>query len=137
MAVWPGPRQALRQRYTQPHWLPLRPLLCGNRHHQGDRGQRQNLPPCLHNQEPRKPDGNVTNQICAFIEKLYQKKLLTSSPQVSWVRHGDTHLLTTGMYRYTPDKRFSSLHKPSSENWVLELRDSKPSDKGKTIYICS
>ena len=49
------------------------------------------------------------------------------------MRHGDTHLLTTGMYRYTPDTRFSSLHKPSSENWVLELRDTRPSDKGETI----
>jgi len=53
---------------------------------------------------------------------------------VSWIRHHDTHLLTTGMYRYTPDNRFSSLHKPSSENWVLELRDTKMADEG--IYEC-
>lgn len=53
---------------------------------------------------------------------------------VSWVRHEDTHLLTTGMYRYTPDTRFSSLHKPSSEHWVLELRDTQMSDQGD--YEC-
>lgn len=53
---------------------------------------------------------------------------------VSWIRHHDTHPLTTGMYRYTPDDRFSSLHKPSSENWVLELRDTKMADEG--IYEC-
>jgi len=53
---------------------------------------------------------------------------------VSWIRHHDTHPLTTGMYRYTPDDRFSSLHKPSSENWVLELRDTKMVDEG--IYEC-
>ena len=33
-------------------------------------------------------------------------------------------------YRYTPDTRFSSLHKPSSEHWVLELRDTQLSDQG-------
>ena len=32
--------------------------------------------------------------------------------------------------RYTPDTRFSSLHKPSSEHWVLELRDTQMSDQG-------
>jgi len=53
---------------------------------------------------------------------------------VSWIRHHDTHPLTTGMYRYTPDDRFSSLHKPSSENWVLELRDTKMADEG--VYEC-
>ena len=51
--------------------------------------------------------------------------------QVSWIRHGDTHLLTTGMYRYTPDIRFSSLHKPSSENWVLEIRNTNTEDEGE------
>jgi len=53
---------------------------------------------------------------------------------VSWIRHGDTHLLTTGMFRYTPDLRFSSLHKPSSENWVLELRNTSREDQG--VYEC-
>ena len=50
--------------------------------------------------------------------------------QVSWIRHADTHLLTTGMYRYTPDLRFAALHKPSSENWVLELRNTSREDQG-------
>jgi len=53
---------------------------------------------------------------------------------VSWVRHSDSHPLTIGGYTYTPDSRFTSVHKPSSENWVLEIRDTKPSDKG--IYEC-
>ena len=26
--------------------------------------------------------------------------------QVSWIRHRDTHLLTAGMFRYTPDTRY-------------------------------
>jgi len=53
---------------------------------------------------------------------------------VSWIRHDDTHLLTTGMYRYTPDQRFSSLHKPSSEHWVLEIRNTEDQDQG--VYEC-
>jgi len=53
---------------------------------------------------------------------------------VSWFRHHDTHLLTSGMYRYTPDDRFSTLHKPSSENWVLEIRNTLEEDEG--VYEC-
>lgn len=70
--------------------------------------------------------GKVSNLACSI------KNL--GNQTVSWVRHGDTHLLTTGMYRYTPDSRFSSLHKPSSEHWVLELRDTQLSDQGD--YEC-
>ena len=55
--------------------------------------------------------------------------------EVSWIRHADTHLLTTGMYRYTPDLRFSALHKPSSENWVLELRNTSREDQGPTLIL--
>ena len=36
-------------------------------------------------------------------------------------------------FRYTPDTRFSSLHKPSSEHWVLELRDTQLSDQGPSL----
>ncbi|XP_023338060.1 lachesin [Eurytemora carolleeae] len=57
-----------------------------------------------------------------------------SNYTVSWVRHSDTHLLATGGYTYTPDTRFTSVHKPSSENWVLEIRDTNTSDAG--IYEC-
>merc|ERR1719153_491283 len=38
------------------------------------------------------------------------------------------------MYRYTRDNRFSALHEPNSENWILELRDTKMTDEG--IYEC-
>jgi hypothetical protein len=31
--------------------------------------------------------------------------------------------------------RFTSVHKPSSENWVLEIRDTKISDEGGFINI--
>ena len=76
--------------------------------------------------------GNLT-----VFEATQRIILIISYFQVSWIRHHDTHLLTTGMYRYTPDNRFSSLHKPSSENWVLELRDTKMADEGCTALIGS
>ena len=41
----------------------------------------------------------------------------------------------TGMYRYTPDDRFSTLHKPSSENWVLEIRNTLEEDEGKSEVV--
>ena len=50
--------------------------------------------------------------------------------QVSWVRHRDTHPLTVGLFTYTPDPRFSAIHRSSSEDWVLEIRDTKLSDEG-------
>ena len=54
--------------------------------------------------------------------------------QVSWVRHRDTHLLTLGMYKYTPEDRFSAIHKSSSEDWVLEIRGTTLADEG--VYEC-
>ena len=39
------------------------------------------------------------------------------------------------MYRYTPDDRFSALHKPSSENWVLEIRNTLEEDEGKSEVV--
>jgi len=53
---------------------------------------------------------------------------------VSWLRHVDTHLLTTGLYTYTQDPRFSAIHRSNSEDWVLEIRETIPSDKG--LYEC-
>jgi hypothetical protein len=36
-------------------------------------------------------------------------------PQVSWLRHDDTHLLTIGRLTYTSDLRFKAIHKLYSE----------------------
>ena len=92
----------------------------------GVRGKTSNLACSIKNL------GNLT-----VFEATQRIILIISYFQVSWIRHHDTHLLTTGMYRYTPDNRFSSLHKPSSENWVLELRDTKMSDEGCRTLIGS
>lgn len=57
-----------------------------------------------------------------------------SNYTVSWVRHRDTHLLTIGGYTFSKDSRFSSVHKPSSENWVLEITNTHLNDAG--VYEC-
>jgi len=53
---------------------------------------------------------------------------------VSWLRHVDTHLLTTGLYTYTQDRRLTAIHRENSEDWVLEIRDTSLDDQG--IYEC-
>ena len=53
--------------------------------------------------------------------------------QVSWLRHVDTHLLTTGLYTYTQDRRFTAIHRENSEDWVLEIRDTSIHDQGKNL----
>jgi hypothetical protein len=40
---------------------------------------------------------------------------------VSWIRHGDTLLLTVGRYTYTPDTRFSAVHPVLTAEWQLRI----------------
>jgi len=53
---------------------------------------------------------------------------------VSWVRLRDIHLITVGTYTYTSDLRFRPLHKPSSDDWILEITDTRDWDQGD--YEC-
>ena len=39
-----------------------------------------------------------------------------------------------GRYTYTTDQRFESFHLRGSQDWILTLRDPRPSDAG--IYGC-
>ncbi len=57
--------------------------------------------------------------------------------QVSWLRKQDTHLLTVGLFTYTQLSRFSAIHRSNSENWVLEVRDTQPTDQGIPNYFYS
>ncbi|ODM97540.1 Fibroblast growth factor receptor 1, partial [Orchesella cincta] len=41
---------------------------------------------------------------------------------ISWVRHRDIHLLTVGRDTYTSDQRFQAVHKPHSDEWMLQIR---------------
>lgn len=53
---------------------------------------------------------------------------------VSWVRQKDLHILTVGKYTYTTDQRFTSIHMDNSDDWTLEIRDTRKKDSG--VYEC-
>ncbi|XP_076169759.1 neurotrimin isoform X1 [Ptiloglossa arizonensis] len=53
---------------------------------------------------------------------------------VSWVRHRDIHLLTTGVETYTSDQRFVASHFPRTEDWTLQVRYPQRRDSG--TYEC-
>ena len=43
--------------------------------------------------------------------------------------------MTVGLFTFTLLDRFSAIHRSNSEDWVLEIRDTKVSDQGKIKYI--
>ncbi|EDV90919.1 GH23959 [Drosophila grimshawi] len=53
---------------------------------------------------------------------------------VSWMRKRDLHILTTNIYTYTGDQRFSVIHTPISEDWDLKIDYAQARDSG--IYEC-
>ncbi|XP_053967720.1 zwei Ig domain protein zig-8-like [Anastrepha obliqua] len=53
---------------------------------------------------------------------------------VSWMRKRDLHILTTNIYTYTGDQRFSVLHPPGSDYWDLKIEYAQQRDSG--IYEC-
>lgn len=62
---------------------------------------------------------------------------LSSSPphvQVSWMRKRDLHILTSNIYTYTGDQRFSVIHPPDSDDWDLKIEYAQQKDSG--IYEC-
>ena len=62
--------------------------------------------------------------ICTFFKSF----------QISWIRYKDTSLLTVGRYTYTTDLRFEAFHSPHTDDWVVRLKNPRPSDSG--IYGC-
>ena len=54
---------------------------------------------------------------------------------MSWLRHGDTHLLTVGLFTFTLLDRFSAIHRSNSEDWVLEIRNTQHSDQGRNNKV--
>lgn len=62
------------------------------------------------------------------------KGVVFFSPQVSWIRHRDIHLLTVGRYTYTSDQRFEAVHSPHAEDWMLRIKYPQRKDSG--IYEC-
>ena len=50
------------------------------------------------------------------------------------MRKQDLHVLTTNIYTYTGDQRFSVIHTPGSDNWDLKIAYVQKRDRG--IYEC-
>lgn len=54
--------------------------------------------------------------------------------QVSWMRKRDLHILTSNIYTYTGDQRFSVMHGMDSDDWDLRIEYAQQRDSG--IYEC-
>lgn len=50
------------------------------------------------------------------------------------MRKRDLHILTSSIYTYTGDARFSVIHPEASDDWDLEIEYVQPRDAG--IYEC-
>lgn len=50
------------------------------------------------------------------------------------MRKRDLHILTSNIYTYTGDQRFSVIHPPDSEDFDLKIEYVQPRDIG--TYIC-
>jgi hypothetical protein len=51
--------------------------------------------------------------------------------QVSWIRHRDLHILTSGPHTYTSDARVEVVHPPNSDLWTLRIVSARASDRGR------
>ncbi|RZC38586.1 lachesin-like, partial [Asbolus verrucosus] len=54
--------------------------------------------------------------------------------QVSWIRSRDLHILTSGPFKYSGDKRFEPVASPAGDFWGLRIRGVQLSDTGQ--YEC-
>ncbi|XP_042243009.1 neurotrimin-like isoform X1 [Homarus americanus] len=81
---------------------------------------------------------NVTVQLgaTAFLPCKYRHLAdhQVSDDQVSWFRRRDWHILTTGIFTYTNDERFTVLHPEESDDWTLQVKYTTRRDNG--TYEC-
>jgi len=70
--------------------------------------------------------GVTTNLVCR-VRRL-------GNHTISWIRYKDTSLLTVGRYTYTTDLRFEAFHSHHTDDWIVRLKNPKPSDSG--VYGC-
>ncbi|XP_069994709.1 limbic system-associated membrane protein isoform X1 [Penaeus vannamei] len=54
--------------------------------------------------------------------------------QISWIRRRDWHVLTSGVFTYTNDERFSITHRDGADDWTLSIRYLQARDNG--TYEC-
>lgn len=80
---------------------------------------------------------NVTVQLggSAFLHcRVRNMGERTVSPEVTWVRRRDWHILTSGISTYTNDERFQVLHPEGSDDWTLQIKYVQRRDNG--TYEC-
>ncbi|CAL8069202.1 unnamed protein product [Orchesella dallaii] len=54
--------------------------------------------------------------------------------QVSWIRKRDLHVLTSTVFTFSSDARFSVIHPENSDDWTLEIKFVQKRDAG--VYEC-
>ncbi|XP_045104153.1 zwei Ig domain protein zig-8-like isoform X1 [Portunus trituberculatus] len=54
--------------------------------------------------------------------------------QISWIRRRDWHVLTSGVFTYTNDERFSITHRDGADDWTLSIKYLQERDNG--TYEC-
>ncbi|XP_045603355.1 uncharacterized protein [Procambarus clarkii] len=70
--------------------------------------------------------GKTAELACRVLDKAEKK--------VSWIRHGDLHILTVDEYKYSSDKRVSVRLEEERKEWVLIIDNVKEEDSG--MYEC-
>ncbi|XP_033333310.1 zwei Ig domain protein zig-8 [Megalopta genalis] len=76
---------------------------------------------------------NVTGLVGETVQLVCKVKNL-GNRTVAWVRHRDIHLLTAGVFTYTSDQRFTAVHVPHTEDWILRISFAQKKDTG--TYEC-
>ncbi|XP_039291781.1 fibroblast growth factor receptor-like 1 isoform X2 [Nilaparvata lugens] len=79
------------------------------------------------------PAGNVSCIVGQTVTLLCRVRHV-GDRTVSWMRKRDLHILTSNIFTYTGDGRFSVLHPESSDDWNLRIEYVQPRDAG--IYEC-
>ncbi|ODN05220.1 Neural cell adhesion molecule L1 [Orchesella cincta] len=57
-----------------------------------------------------------------------------SCVKVSWIRKRDLHVLTSTVFTFSSDARFSVIHPENSDDWTLEIKFVQKRDAG--VYEC-
>ncbi|MPC94742.1 hypothetical protein E2C01_089927 [Portunus trituberculatus] len=62
------------------------------------------------------------------------KKCGSEVKRISWIRRRDWHVLTSGVFTYTNDERFSITHRDGADDWTLSIKYLQERDNG--TYEC-
>ncbi|KOX69275.1 hypothetical protein WN51_04311 [Melipona quadrifasciata] len=74
----------------------------------------------------------MPNAVYPWMSEQRLKNLKTQ--KVSWIRKRDLHILTSSIYAYTGDERFSVKHPEASDEWTLKIDYVQQRDAG--VYEC-